>query len=334
MGLSLSSGRSREGGLNAIILLCYEHSGFASVSFVDFFRNLLHYRSKRLVIVEPTQAPNAPAASGLADGRLPLDETLRDVRASFNFRLVQAKGYRLWICADAQYASFVQQIRAFPFGEFRSSSAVSVAQLFSGGSNQLHSVCDALRQKMERPSTLGRMPAAGFRVNIRSVASAAELPALDGNCNAIMPGLYVGDETVVLDSAALARLRITHVVSLSTVFTADNAVDPSIKKCEVCLSDGPFEEFGRDFWDAVDFINDALTADGVVLIHCRRGISRSPALCIAFLMTKKGYSFDDALDLLRKKRPSVVLNPGFVEQLRQKEKLVPTGVVASCRSQQ
>jgi protein-tyrosine phosphatase len=149
----------------------------------------------------------------------------------------------------------------------------------------------------------------------------------------IIPGVYVGDETAVLDSAALSRLRITHVVSLSTVFTSENA-DSSIKKCEVRLSDGPFEEFNRDFWDAVEFINGALAAGGVVLIHCRRGISRSPALCIAFLIMKKGYSFASALDLLQKKRPSVILNPGFVEQLRQKERQVQTGAVASCRSQQ
>jgi hypothetical protein len=53
-----------------------------------------------------------------------------------------------------------------------------------------------------------------------------------------------------------------------------------------------------------------------VLVHCWAGISRSASLVIAYLMKQHAVTADEALTRLRKKRPIVDPNDGFMAQLR------------------
>ncbi|CAD7971174.1 unnamed protein product [Amoebophrya sp. A25] len=57
-----------------------------------------------------------------------------------------------------------------------------------------------------------------------------------------------------------------------------------------------------------------------VLVCCRQGRSRSVSVVCAFLMLRRGYSFDAALDLIRSKRPVVSPNMGFVLCLKKLER--------------
>jgi protein-tyrosine phosphatase len=54
-----------------------------------------------------------------------------------------------------------------------------------------------------------------------------------------------------------------------------------------------------------------------ILFHCYAGISRSSTLAIAFLCMAKGYTLRDAYDLVKKKRPIVNPNKGFVKALQK-----------------
>nr|XP_038960796.1 dual specificity protein phosphatase 19 isoform X1 [Rattus norvegicus] len=56
--------------------------------------------------------------------------------------------------------------------------------------------------------------------------------------------------------------------------------------------------------------------DGVVLVHCNAGVSRAAAVVIGFLMSSEELAFTNALSLVKEARPSICLNPGFMEQLR------------------
>lgn len=56
-----------------------------------------------------------------------------------------------------------------------------------------------------------------------------------------------------------------------------------------------------------------------VLVHCRMGRSRSAAIVVGYLIRHYGFSFARALDLVRGSRPSVNINEGFVQQLREQE---------------
>lgn len=89
-----------------------------------------------------------------------------------------------------------------------------------------------------------------------------------------------------------------------------------ISRFNVRLSDSVFQDLNDDFWGALRFVEQAIHSGGNVLAHCRRGISRSAALCVAYLMDDRGMTFDDAIALLKRQRPSVNINQGFEDQLR------------------
>ncbi|MEW5985295.1 MAG: dual specificity protein phosphatase [Chloroflexota bacterium] len=59
--------------------------------------------------------------------------------------------------------------------------------------------------------------------------------------------------------------------------------------------------------EGVAFIDQHVQKGGVVLVHCAKGRGRSAALLAAYLMRHEGYTFEQARDLLKSKRPLVKL---------------------------
>ena len=116
----------------------------------------------------------------------------------------------------------------------------------------------------------------------------------------------------------MLRLGITHIVNLNS---GDSVVDEyeEFQYFPVILNDSVFEDLNLDFWNAVKFIDCAVKHKGTVLDHCRRGISRAAALCVAYLMDHRGMSLDSAMVLVKKQRPTVNINQGFREQLKEHE---------------
>jgi hypothetical protein len=68
------------------------------------------------------------------------------------------------------------------------------------------------------------------------------------------------------------------------------------------------------------FIDAALARGGGVLVHCAGGVSRSAAVVLGYLMARRGLTLDQSLAELRRARPWVNPNPGFVAQLREFER--------------
>jgi len=74
------------------------------------------------------------------------------------------------------------------------------------------------------------------------------------------------------------------------------------------------------FDDTVDFKLPAdqleicfnFIAREVTLVVCTAGRSRSASVCIAYLMKKKGLSFKAAFDKVKKARPLIEPNAGFM----------------------
>jgi predicted protein tyrosine phosphatase len=87
--------------------------------------------------------------------------------------------------------------------------------------------------------------------------------------------------------------------------------------------------------EAVDYLETVLGRDGerererervsegerenVVFVHCNQGVSRAPTFVTAYLMRAHGVAGVDALDRLRRVRPIVRPNSGFLAQLRDLE---------------
>ena len=60
-----------------------------------------------------------------------------------------------------------------------------------------------------------------------------------------------------------------------------------------------------------------------VFVHCKAGISRSPAVVMAWLIRYKNYSFDDAWCTVVKARQIARPNPHFIKILKGLEEVYP-----------
>jgi dual specificity MAP kinase phosphatase len=66
---------------------------------------------------------------------------------------------------------------------------------------------------------------------------------------------------------------------------------------------------------ALGFIDKAVR-DGKVLVHCHAGVSRSVSLVCAHLM-RAGFSWDEALEFVRSKRPQAFPHPKIERSIKQ-----------------
>lgn len=58
---------------------------------------------------------------------------------------------------------------------------------------------------------------------------------------------------------------------------------------------------------------------GKVLVHCEAGISRSPTICMAYIMRTERLQLEEAFDIIKKRRPFISPNFSFMGQLLQFE---------------
>lgn len=139
----------------------------------------------------------------------------------------------------------------------------------------------------------------------------------------IIPGfLYLSDIMCASDDATLLEVGITHVVSALSAPIPWLGPGPN-SPCRVLhirCDDTQDDDILTHFETTNAFINEAYRETvhsgkkNKVLCHCLAGVSRSPTIVAAYLISA-GVSKDAALDLLRERRTVVDPNPGFVNQL-------------------
>lgn len=85
----------------------------------------------------------------------------------------------------------------------------------------------------------------------------------------------------------------------------------------IALDDDADQDIAPHLNDALLFIERSLAAstDGIVVVHCYAGVSRSATLVWAYLIKTQKLTPMRALTLLRKRRPFVNPNLGFMTQI-------------------
>lgn len=142
----------------------------------------------------------------------------------------------------------------------------------------------------------------------------------------IVPGLFLGPYSAAMPSNLdnLLMNGITHIVCVRCTMEA-KIVRPKFpdrfRYLVLDIADCPTENIIQHFSSVRDFINDCLENGGKALIHGNAGISRSPALAIAYMMEKYGLSYKKAHALLQAKRFCVNPNEGFSRQLMAYESI-------------
>ena len=72
---------------------------------------------------------------------------------------------------------------------------------------------------------------------------------------------------------------------------------------------------------------------GKVLVHCEAGISRSPTICMAYIMRTERRQLEEAFDIIKQRRELISPNFSFMGQLLQFESEVLSSTPAAVPSE-
>ncbi|GLE05732.1 hypothetical protein PINS_up014780 [Pythium insidiosum] len=134
----------------------------------------------------------------------------------------------------------------------------------------------------------------------------------------VLPSLLLGDERNAAAFEELHALGVTHICNLD--FAARNYFEGKFVYIKLSLVDRADERLTSQLFAGVNqFLEACEAVGGRALVHCAAGHALAPAFVVAFLVAKKQFSLDDALALVRSKRPGVAIHASFLEQLRQFE---------------
>ena len=131
----------------------------------------------------------------------------------------------------------------------------------------------------------------------------------------VYPNIYLGNSQFASDKQLLYNLKVTHILNAAKEIPDYFQGDDTFQYVHLNLDDVPEENASRFFEISKQFIDNALQNNGVVLIHCRAGVSRSVTMLMYYLMKTLNISPEEALKLIRKCRPIANPNPGFLKQL-------------------
>lgn len=132
----------------------------------------------------------------------------------------------------------------------------------------------------------------------------------------ITPTLFLSGADAPLNAGLVLKKGITLIVN-ATLSHACPAY-PGVECLRVPVSDLPSARLG----DYFDWVAKRIHGNcgGGTLVHCAAGMSRSPALVMAYLMRYRGVTLQRAHHWVQESRPYIRLNAGFWEQLLQYEK--------------
>ncbi|TKS79255.1 Dual specificity protein phosphatase 18 [Collichthys lucidus] len=132
----------------------------------------------------------------------------------------------------------------------------------------------------------------------------------------ITPTLFLSGADAPHNAALVSQKCITLIVNATLSHTSP--AYPGVECVRVPVSDLPSARLGDHFDRVAERIHG--NRAGGTLVHCAAGMSRSPALVMAYLMRYRGVTLRQAHRWVQDSRPYVRLNAGFWEQLLQYER--------------
>lgn len=128
--------------------------------------------------------------------------------------------------------------------------------------------------------------------------------------------LYLGSQDAC-DLDIIKKFNITYLLSVGIESPPIQNFNGFIKDSLFvqCL-DLPETQFKPILNTAIDFIEMVKHNNGILLIHCNAGVSRSASIVIGYLIKNHNYNFQNAYEFVKSKRECIRPNDGFLKQLK------------------
>ncbi|CAA6654880.1 unnamed protein product [Spirodela intermedia] len=175
-----------------------------------------------------------------------------------------------------------------------------------------------------RPTAAATKLAGDLKVDLPSLPSHGgrhRIARFDKECSKVADHIYVGGDAVARDREILRQNGITHILNC-VGSSCSEYFKPDLVYKTLWLTDSPSEDITSILYDVFDYFEEVREQGGRVFVHCFQGVSRSISLVIAYVMWRKGQSFDDAFRLVKAARGIANPNVGFACQLLECQKRV------------
>ncbi|KAM3144464.1 hypothetical protein pb186bvf_003333 [Paramecium bursaria] len=143
--------------------------------------------------------------------------------------------------------------------------------------------------------------------------------------NLIIDSEYPDKGKLYLGGIKGAQPYNIHKIQVRAVLTvANDAIlkyPPEVTQQTIYIEDEENANIIEHFESGINFINEQLKQNNV-LVHCFAGVSRSVTLTCAYLMKTNSWTFDQALEYVKTRRPIAWPNNGFRKQLLNYEKQI------------
>ncbi|XP_062840779.1 dual specificity protein phosphatase 8 [Trichomycterus rosablanca] len=130
----------------------------------------------------------------------------------------------------------------------------------------------------------------------------------------ILPQLYLGAESDITQDCLSAR-GISYVLSVSRCCPQPSFL-PQSQYLRIPIDDSLKDDLLPWIPQALRFIDGAMSLGCSVIVHCAAGISRSPALAVAYIMYSLEMDLDHAYRFVKERRPTISPNFNFLGQLQ------------------
>eukprot|EP00210_Caulerpa_lentillifera_P009424 g8985.t1 len=142
---------------------------------------------------------------------------------------------------------------------------------------------------------------------------------LNDTASCVRDRLFIGSFLAEQNKDDLVKNRITHILQIGEGLTRSHEGDFVYKT--LIMSDTAQTNILMAFRECIEFIDECLTSGGCLLVHCYAGVSRSPTICIAYLMWKENFTVGPAYSVVQQARTVAQPNDGFKKQLQIFESL-------------
>lgn len=129
----------------------------------------------------------------------------------------------------------------------------------------------------------------------------------------VTPGVFVGPLQAAFATRELTELKITHIVNAACT---EYSRRPQFSYLNIPVYDME-DNISQFFRMSNNFISQALSTGGRVLVHSRRGKCRAQALVLSYLVAVQKVKLKEGLAMLRERVPETEVNASFMEQLEQ-----------------